>query len=104
MDYLKIYLVIDKENILNKIKNINNNFTKNEYYIYITNNGIIKKFNGILKYLILHEDSELYNELQINNNNLKDENNTLKNELNKVTTGIMCLYIYVFIFVCLYRG
>ena len=43
MDYLKLYLVIDKENILNKIKNINNNFTKNEYYIYITDNGIIKK-------------------------------------------------------------
>lgn len=89
MDYLKVYLVNDKENILNKIKNINNNFTKNEYYIYITNNGIIKKFNGILKYLILHEDSELYNKLQKNDNIILDTSyNTIGNEVYNLPSNI----------------
>ena len=96
MDYLKVYLVNDKENILNKIKNIlnkikniNNNFIKHEYYIYITDNGIIKKFNGILKYLILHEDSELYNKLQKNDNIILDTTyNTIGNEVYNLPSNI----------------
>ena len=89
MDYLKVYLVNDKENILNKIKNINNNFTKNEYYIYITNNGIIKKINGILNFLILHEDSELYNKLQKNDNIILDTSyNTIGNEVYNLPSNI----------------
>ena len=90
MDYLKVYLVNDKENILNKIKNINNNFTKNEYYIYITDNGIIKNFNGLLKYLILHEDSELYNKLQKNNNIILDTSyHTIGNEVYNLPSNIL---------------
>ena len=89
MDYLKLYLVNDKENILNKIKNINNNFTKNEYYIYLTDNGKIKNFNGLLKYLILHEDSELYNKLKKNNNIILDTSYyTIGNEVYNLPSNI----------------